>query len=463
MFNDKRMYNKIVVLDSVIFYPEHKARLNKIAEEVVEYNTCKTEKDVLERVKGADCIISCWVNIPNRVIDENPQLKTIAFWTHAYEHRIDKDYALKHDIFIPSIPDYGTDSVAELAFISLLQLYRKEFNLTPVSGINSLSGENNETKTQRLLQEEIVAKVTNDVRKFDKNLRDNLKGVWVHEYVKTGKLKITSPDEFKEETLKGLTMGLLVNDDLREGLFQIAAHGFQMNCIYSLGDLPHALNIAYRPIDNFLRESHIIIYDSRTVSEEIRNKVRHGNYLSIVDVADIVPIGQSLMQKRIGIVGLGRIGGRVAQIAKDGFNMDVSYFSKTRKPDLERKYNLQFKSLQEILKDSDIISFHLPHVGAERFITKEMIDIIPDYTTVVNVSVGGIFEDQAYFLKRFKENDLMGYIDVYETLPPRQELREHKDYLLSTYRLGWRTKSTIGLKTHKLITRLEEGLCKLKR
>src|SRR3989338_143449 len=134
MFNDKRMYNKIVVLDSVIFYPEHKARLNKIAEEVVEYNTCKTEKDVLERVKGADCIISCWVNIPNRVIDENPQLKTIAFWTHAYEHRIDKDYALKHDIFIPSIPDYGTDSVAELAFISLLQLYRKEFNLTPVSG-----------------------------------------------------------------------------------------------------------------------------------------------------------------------------------------------------------------------------------------------------------------------------------------------------------------------------------------
>ena len=39
-------------------------------------------------------------------------------------------------------------------------------------------------------------------------------------------------------------------------------------------------------------------------------------------------------------------------------------------------------------------------------------------------------------------------------MPPRQELRARKDYLISTFRLGWRTKSTVGLKTHKLITKL---------
>ena len=47
---DKK-YKKVVVLDSVIFYPEHKDRLNAIAEEVVEYNTCETEEEVSERVK----------------------------------------------------------------------------------------------------------------------------------------------------------------------------------------------------------------------------------------------------------------------------------------------------------------------------------------------------------------------------------------------------------------------------
>lgn len=282
-----KKYKKVVVLDSVIFYPEHRDRLNEIAEEVVEYNTCETEEEVLERVKGADCIISCWIDIPNKVIDENPQLKTIAFWTHAFEHRIDKDYALKHNIHVPSIPDYGTDSVAELAFIGLLQLYKNEEAL-------GLASANNPRK----LQEEIMAKVTDDVRKFNKNWRDNLRGSWTHEYVKAGKLKITGPDEFKEETLKGLTVGLLVNDNLKEDLFKIASSGFHMNAIYSLSDLQHALNIAFRPIDNLLRESHVIVYDSRFVNEEIKNKIKSGNYLSVVDVAEIIPKSESLMNKK---------------------------------------------------------------------------------------------------------------------------------------------------------------------
>ncbi|GEM_PF-2291318 len=443
-------YKKVVVLDSVIFYPEHRDRLNEIAEEVVEYNTCKNEEEVLERVKGADCIISCWVNVSNRVIDENPQLKTIAFWTHAYEHRIDKNYAVKHSIHVPCIPDYGTDAVAELAFIGLLQLYKNNENAL---GITS-------SDNPRHLQEEIMAKVTDDVRKFNKNWRDNLRGSWVHEYVKSGKLKITSPDEFKEETLKGLTVGLLVNENLKEDLFKIASQGFHMNAIYSLNDLQHALNIAYRPIDSLLKESHVIIYDSRLVKEEIKDKINQGDYQSVIDVAKIVPSGESLMNKKIGIIGLGRIGGRVAQIAKDGFNMDVSYFSITPKTKLEEQYNLKFKPLEKILTESDIITFHLPHVGAEKFITNEMIDMIPKKTTVVNVSVGSIFQDQNYFLNRFKEDDLNGYIDVYDTLPPREELRDRKKYLIATYRSGWRTKSTIGLKTHKLLTRLKEGLYK---
>jgi hypothetical protein len=87
-----------------------------------------------------------------------------------------------------------------------------------------------------------------------------------------------------------------------------------------------------------------------------------------------------------------------------------------------------------------------------------MIEMIPPKTTIVNVSVGNIFQDQSHFLSRFEKDDLSGYIDVYETLPPREELRGHKKSLIATYRLGWRTKSTIGLKTHKLITKLKEGL-----
>ena len=137
--------------------------------------------------------------------------------------------------------------------------------------------------------------------------------------------------------------------------------------------------------------------------------------------------------------------------------MDVHYFS--RRNDISSVYNTPVKwaSMDEILTQSDIITFHLPHVGAERFITDEMIKKIPNGTTIINVSVGNIFNDQKVLLDRFAKKELNGYLDVYATLPPRAVLRENKDVLLSTYRLGWRTKTTIGLKTHKLLTKLENG------
>jgi phosphoglycerate dehydrogenase-like enzyme len=83
------LFEKLVVLDSVVFFPEHRERLERLARRIVEYNTCTDEDQVSERCRGADGIISCWVDISHRIIDENPQLKAIAFWTHDFEHRID--------------------------------------------------------------------------------------------------------------------------------------------------------------------------------------------------------------------------------------------------------------------------------------------------------------------------------------------------------------------------------------
>lgn len=440
-----KKYQKIVILDSVIFYSEHRERLNKIAKEIIEYNTCKSEDEVIKRTEGSDCIISCWVNIPNKVIEKNSQLKTIAFWTHAYEHRIDKVFAKKHNIYVSHIPDYGTDSVAELVFIGLLHLY-SQFR---------------QTEKNKKWAEEIMRNIGNEIRKFNKNWKDTLRGSWIHEYIKIGRLKLNKPEDIPEDTLKGLTVGVLVDDSLKENFlkdlllfFKIAALGFKMNVIYSLNDLPYGLHYTYRPIERLLKESQILIYDSKHISQNIMSKINENDYLAKIDISKIKITGESLIGKKLGIIGLGRIGGRVAQIAKEGFDMNVSYFSKFRRKNLEKMYNLHFVSLENLLKENDIISFHLPHIGAEKFITNRMINMIPPGKVVVNTSVGNIFESESYLLNRFKENDLKGYLDVYETLPPRKELKQRKNSLIATYRLGWRTKATVGLKTHKLISHL---------
>ena len=440
-----KKYKKVVILDSVILYPEHRRRLENLAEEIVEYNTCNTEDEVLERTKGADCVISCWVDIPNKVIDLNPQLKTIAFWTHAYEHRIDKKYAEAHGIFVPCIPDYGTDSVAELALGGLLELYGdEEKSFMP--------------KTEkRTLVESVADQIFNDVRRFKRNVKDNLKGVWLHEYIKEGKLKYTNEKDLPEETMKGLTVGAFISKGFDIEILKMLSRGFCMNAIACYSDFPHELDIAFRPVEKLLAESQVIIYDSADIEPEVEKAILSGNYLSVVDLQKVNKFGRSIIGKKLGIVGLGRIGSRVAQIANDAFKMDVHYFS--RRNDVSSVYNTPVKwtSMDEILTQSDIITFHLPHVGAERFITDEMIEKIPNGTTIINVSVGNIFNDQKVLLDRFARKELNGYLDVYATLPPRAVLRENKDVLLSTYRLGWRTKTTIGLKTHKLLTKLENG------
>lgn len=446
-----KKFKKVVVLDSVIFYPEHRARLEKLAEKVIEYNTCENEEEVFERVNGADCVISCWVDIPKKVIDANKQLKTIAFWTHAYEHRIDKEYAEKNGIYVPCIPDYGTDSVAELVFGALLELYSRDAVEQKVFN----------NKEPQKYEEEVMRQVFDQVRLFNKNMKDNLTGSWFHENIKNGKKKIESPEELREQTLKGLTVGFLTKPSSYEEMdtmLKIMCKGFRMNAIYACCDFPHHLDMAYRPIDNLLKESNIIIYNSRDISGDILARIEEENYLAKVDIAKINVKGQrTLFKKKLGIIGLGRIGTRTAQIAVDGFDMEVKYFSRTRKASVEENLGITYASLEEVLRTSDIISFHLPHVGAEDFITPEMVDLIPKGTTVINVSVGNIFKDQDHLLNRFAENDLIGYLDVYRTLPPRQVLREKRKYLLSTYRLGWRTSSTVGLKTHKLLSRMEEG------
>jgi len=67
-------------------------------------------------------------------------------------------------------------------------------------------------------------------------------------------------------------------------------------------------------------------------------------------------MGWELKGKTLGIIGLGRIGTRVVEVAQ-GFGMDIVYFSKIRKPELERK-GIKFLELNDLLKKSDVVSLH---------------------------------------------------------------------------------------------------------
>ena len=70
-------------------------------------------------------------------------------------------------------------------------------------------------------------------------------------------------------------------------------------------------------------------------------------------------IGVELAGKTVGLIGLGRIGTATARRLK-GFDTDLVYWSRTRKPELETELGLKWLELDDLLSASDLISLHIP-------------------------------------------------------------------------------------------------------
>ena len=84
--------------------------------------------------------------------------------------------------------------------------------------------------------------------------------------------------------------------------------------------------------------------------------------------------GTDVHHKKIGIIGMGRIGEAIANRAHHGFHMEVSYHNRTRNLSAEQKFNATYKELDELLQTSDYVVLMAPltpetegMIGAKEF------------------------------------------------------------------------------------------------
>ncbi len=80
--------------------------------------------------------------------------------------------------------------------------------------------------------------------------------------------------------------------------------------------------------------------------------------------ADLHAPGTDLYQRRLGIIGLGRIGARLARIAKLGLEMDVVYFGPHRHQQAEQALGISYATKDELLATCDVVSLHRPGPSA---------------------------------------------------------------------------------------------------
>ncbi|MEK6774466.1 MAG: NAD(P)-dependent oxidoreductase [Bdellovibrionota bacterium] len=146
-------------------------------------------------------------------------------------------------------------------------------------------------------------------------------------------------------------------------------------------------------------------------------------------------VGLELAGRTYGVIGLGRIGSRVAEIAHV-FNMKVVAYDPYQEDEVFDRLQVDRLSYEEVLKTADIVSFHVPKtLETDKMLTRSHFEYIHRGIILINTSRGSVID----------ENDLCeaiesGYLravglDVFEKepLPRTSKLLNYPQVLLTPH------------------------------
>ncbi|MBD3182872.1 hydroxyacid dehydrogenase [Candidatus Poribacteria bacterium] len=128
--------------------------------------------------------------------------------------------------------------------------------------------------------------------------------------------------------------------------------------------------------------------------------------------------GQEMKGQTLGIVGLGNIGYRVAQICHFAFDMEILYCDEVDKQDVAKEIKASKVELEELLKSSDYVSLHVPSLPTTRYlINSENIKLMKKTAYLINTSRGPVVDTEA-LIEALDNNLITGTgLDVYEEEP----------------------------------------------
>lgn len=130
-------------------------------------------------------------------------------------------------------------------------------------------------------------------------------------------------------------------------------------------------------------------------------------------------LGPQIEGKTLGILGLGRIGSRVAEIGAKGYKMKVIYYDRgQRNRDLEKEIGAEPVSMRKILTASDFISLHVPLTRETRhMIGRQELASMKSTAILINTSRGPVVDEKALAQALRKKIIWGAGIDVFEFEP----------------------------------------------
>ncbi|MFT8320111.1 MAG: phosphoglycerate dehydrogenase [Bacillus sp. (in: firmicutes)] len=144
-------------------------------------------------------------------------------------------------------------------------------------------------------------------------------------------------------------------------------------------------------------------------------------------------MGNDLEGKRLGIIGFGEIGKKVAKRAT-GFDMDIVAYGNYKDEVAADKLGVQFLELEELLKTTDylVICTSLKK-STYHLLNKQNLSLMKKSAYLINISRGDLI-DEAALIQCLKENKIKGAaLDVFSKEPPNLELAQLDNIICSSH------------------------------
>lgn len=171
-------------------------------------------------------------------------------------------------------------------------------------------------------------------------------------------------------------------------------------------------------------------------------------------------LGLGLVDRRLGIFGMGRIGREVASRAA-AFGMQIHYHNRRRLPPEQERGAIYHESGEQLLQHSDVLCVCAPG-GAELdgYFNAQRLALLPDQAIFVNVSRGSLVDDDALVDALESGKLFAAGLDVYDNEPALDDRYRKLDSVFLTPHIGSatiQTRDAMGFLLLDSIEALERG------
>jgi lactate dehydrogenase-like 2-hydroxyacid dehydrogenase len=153
-------------------------------------------------------------------------------------------------------------------------------------------------------------------------------------------------------------------------------------------------------------------------------------------------LGKQMSNRKLGILGMGRIGRAVAQRAK-GFGMEIHYHNRSRLSSELENGATYHENVKSLFAQSEFLSINCPATSETvNLLNEETINFLPDEVVIANAARGDVINDDA-MIKAMKSGKVFALgLDVYNGEPKINEEYLKLDNLFLLPHLGSATKRT---------------------